>query len=269
MNLGLAHALALVAHGDAWLRAADDAPPPLPGLEIASLACAMGPCFMLTGVRESVAHADGSWYGWLRDRGATRLRLTTASRRVRRATKTGPPGGDPRPVTAEGAALLVTYRDRHELWRPTWRRRPVARGWAPGCWAVTYTGRPGSITPDVLDVPVSAATAALEAAIASARRDLRAFGDERWGPILEEAWDHLYASPPPPCRRLELLPTDGYGDGARRLLAASVTTLEASDDIYDISLWSTNARDLYEDTSAMLRVAAIGALLAATNAGDE
>ncbi len=266
MNLGLAHALALVAHGDAWLRAAADAPPPLPGLDSASLACAMGPCFMLTGVREPIAHADGSWYGWLRDRGATRLRLTTAPRRARRATKTSTPGGDPRLATAGGAALLVTYRDRHELWRPTWRRRPVARGWVPGCWAVTYTGRPGSIAPGVPDVPMSAATAALGAAIASTRRELRAFGDERWDPLLEEARDHLCASPPPPCLRLELLPADGYGDGARRLLAAAVTTLEASD---DLRLCPTNAPDIYEHTSKLLHVMAISALVTATNAGGE
>jgi hypothetical protein len=266
MDLGFAHALALVAHGDAWLRAADDAPPPLPCLEITSLGCAMGPSFVPSGVREPLAGAEGLWYGWLRDRGAMRLRLTTAPWRTRRATKTDTPGSEVRLATEEGAALLVTYHDRHELWLPTWRRRPAARAWSPGCWAVTYKGRPKGIAPGVPGVPVSAAAAALGAAIASTRRDLRERGDERWNSMLEEAWDHLCASPPPPCRRLELLPTDGYGDGARRLLAAAVSTLEVSDDLQG---WVMGVGDFYEDRSNLLHAIAISALVTATNAGDE
>lgn len=265
MDLGFAHALALAAHGDLWLRAADDVPPPLPCLEIPFLARAMGPRFVLSGVQEPIAHAEGSWYDWLRDRGATRLRLTVAPRRIRRATKTRTPGGEPRPAPAGVAALLVTYRDRHEVWPPTWRRRPGTRGWAPGSWAVTYTGRPGGTVPAVLDMPVAAATAALGGAIASARRDLREFGDERWDPMLEEVRYHLYASLPLSCQRLELLP-HGYGDGVRRLLAAAVSALEASDDLHHRP---TNAPDIYEHTSTLLYRMAIVALVVATNAGDE
>lgn len=80
MDLEFAQALALAAHGDVWLRDADDAPPPLPCVEIPSLACGKWPRFVLTGMKEPIAHAEGSWYRWLHDRGATRLRLIMASR---------------------------------------------------------------------------------------------------------------------------------------------------------------------------------------------
>lgn len=114
------------------------------------------------------------------------------------------------------------------------------------------------------DVPVPEASASLGATIAATLRDLGAIGDERWTPLLEEARAHLCAAPPPPCPRPDLLPAYGYGEGARRLLAAAVTTLEASD---APEPWPARTWEFYEDTSELLHAAARKALLVATNAG--
>ncbi len=266
MNLGVAQALALVAHGDAWLRAAHDAAPPSPCSTVPALARQPSPRFAPTRGGGPIARAEGPWYRRLRDRGATRLRLTTAPWPTRRAAATGAPAGDSRPVPKEGAALLVTYPDRRELWIPTWRWRPAARGRMAVRWAVTYKGQPGDTPPRVPDVPVPAASAALGATLAATLRDLRAIGDERLTPPLEEAQEYLCAASPPPCPRPDLLPASGYGDGAWRLLAAAATILHAGDDPRP---WPAGAWEFYEETSELLHAAAFSALVVATNAGSE
>jgi len=229
MDLEFAQAIALAAYGDVWLQGPLEREPPLACLASPGLARALGPRFD-AGTAGVIAHAEGPWYRWLRERGATRLRFAIVPRLAGRAAQHA--AADRR--VPHGAALLVEYPDRQELWRPTWR--PNRAG---GSWTASYACAVGVQVPFVRDATVAAGTRAWRAALAAATRDAALADTARWLPTLADAQAHLAArhllasaatalllsdvrSPRPVSRG------DGQGDGGELLYAATVAAMSCA-----------------------------------------
>lgn len=221
MNGEVAQLVALAAHGNAFLRGGHDARDFYPAnraFVFCNEVSFVEPNDLAGTKEEAVAANPDDWLALLKDGGCRRLSLghrPTPNPRLADHISAAFVGGGGRWLLAAG------YAGRADYWAARWE---VSAPEAPDrkIWKVTYA-KVASGSPDerAAAPDLSARRRELESVLKRAENFARAHGVENFADCFAGALEALEAGEPAlPSYYSDLLPPEGYGAEARRVLAA-------------------------------------------------
>jgi hypothetical protein len=258
MNGELAQYFALATHGSAWLQDSGRRTPP--ALDQSSSTFQFARTVTFAGVP-----GTGPWLKKLAARGVDRIWLAVP----------GQPSSGGKALEAHVAAafagglqagLLTTGRRGSQLWRASWKAG------APGAadrrvWDVDYHCDEVALTPDPFRIPVSDATAALDAALEAVAQFSQVHTLRPWDSIFVKARALLCAESFEDLYHQDLFPEGRYDLASRQLAAAaqSAWVFGGMGSWNDLGFADTETHTEYERLSRDLFSAVTRACTAAAN----
>lgn len=269
MHGELAQVIALAAHGSAWLSSAD--PPPQLEADNSTFEYVRRVAFDLHDPSAGLSWAAADVEGWLngaRDREIERFWLSIPD--PHDVDVAGQQVPDRMLVAFAGAgqwSLVGTSEGRSaERWRAAWvlgdRDAPDRRIWDVAYHGQSLESEPPPVHPDISVTEDRLLKALGEAeSFARERREV-----EGWADLFADARRVASATDPQPPYFSDMLPPRGFSGSARRLLATAARSwvFGGMGTWNDLTFAGRAERD-YEELSAELYAAVLGAFVAAVN----